>query len=203
MKDSENRNMTKNIGRSLFLLALFCGPIPAALADPPDVTYDLTFFKEKPKTQSAIDFSLKADDFGKHSYKRALLKSKFGTSSVGLGVNGQNPSFNPNAFDYLHPETLKDNLENVSDDDAYFDEAYNKPEVHKDYSSSYEINKRFDDKFMKNDSKFQERKDDQLFGSSGSSSRFNKNGSTSQSKNSSESSKKFNLQNTSSDDSMF
>lgn len=131
----------------------------------PTVNYDLTTFKEKPKTQSAIDFSLKADDFGKHSYKRALLKSKFGTSSVGLGVNGINPSFNPNAFDYLHPETLKDNLENVSDDDAYFDEAYNKPEVQKNYSNSYEINKRFDDKFLQSDSKFQNKKDNDLFGS--------------------------------------
>lgn len=193
------RSFLKN---SLVLIAFLSGAGfgLAANADPPEVTYDLTFFKEKPKTQSAIDFSLKADDFGKHSYKRALLKSKFGTSSVGLGVNGQNPSFNPNAFDYLHPETLKDNLENVSEDDAYFDEAYNKPEVHKDYSSGYEINKSFDDKFLKNDSKFQERKDDQVFGSS----RFNKSGSPSQSSESSNSSsKKFNLQQSGSDDSMF
>ncbi len=137
----------------------------AAAHAQPTVNYDLTTFKEKPKTQSAIDFSLKADDFGKHSYKRALLKSKFGTSSVGLGVNGQNPAFNPNAFDYLHPESLKDNLENVSDDDAYFDEAYNKPEVQKNYSNSYEINKRFDDKFLQSESKFRNKKDDELFGS--------------------------------------
>ncbi|MBP7864047.1 hypothetical protein KA183_20345 [bacterium] len=145
------------------LSVVLCSFANSAQAQP-TVNYDLTTFKEKPKTQSAIDFSLKADDFGKHSYKRALLKSKFSTSSVGLGVNGQNPAFNSNAFDYLHPETLKDNLENVSDDDAYFDEAYNKPEVQKNYSSSYEINKRFDDKFNKSDSKFQSKKDDELFG---------------------------------------
>lgn len=164
----------------------------------PTVNYDLTTFKEKPKTQSAMDFSLKADDFGKHSYKRALLKSKFGTSSIGLGVNGQSPAFNPNAFDYLHPETLKDNLENVSDDDAYFDEAYNKPEVQKSYSSSYETNKRFDDKFSKIDSKFQNKKDDDLFGSPTRSQKQSSH------QGNSDSSKKFQLnQDPNPDDSMF
>jgi len=179
------------------LVTLALSSIAAAQAQP-TVNYDLTTFKEKPKTQSAIDFSLKADDFGKHSYKRALLKSKFGTSSIGLGVNGQNPGFNPNAFDYLHPETLKDNLENVSDDDAYFDEAYNKPEVQKNYSNSYEINKRFDDKFLQSDSKFQNKKDDELFGTPTRSSNSNSL------KGNSDSSKKFQLnKDPNPDDSMF
>jgi hypothetical protein len=172
--------------------------IPGAQAEPPTVTYDLTTFTEKPKTKAALDFTLKADDFPKHSYKRALLKSQFATSSVGLGANGQNQIYNPNAFDYLHPETLKDNLENVSDDDAYFDEAYNKPELHKNYSSSYEINKRFDDKFTKSDSKFQNKKDDELFGSATRSQK------TSSHQGNSDSSKKFQLnKDPIPDDSMF
>ncbi len=178
-------------------VSLVLSSLVAAQAQP-TVNYDLTTFKEKPKTQSAIDFSLKADDFGKHSYKRALLKSKFGTSSIGLGVNGQSPAFNPNAFDYLHPETLKDNLENVSDDDAYFDEAYNKPEVQKNYSNSYEINKRFDDKFLQSDSKFQNKKDDELFGTPTRLQRSNS------SQGNSDSSKKFQLnKDPNPDDSMF
>lgn len=106
--------------------------------------YDMRFL-DRDSHKPSNPFTLSGNDFHKHSYRRMLLNSPYGSSSIGLGANSQKQIFNKDAYDYMNPNSKKINQPTASPElDPYIDNAYG-PKINKHYTAGYDTNKDFNE----------------------------------------------------------
>lgn len=105
--------------------------------------YDKSFITRPDYKKPTNPFAAQASDFHKHSYRRMLLNSPFASSSVGLGVQAQNKTFNNDAYNYLNPDSFKANDATPEEVNRYIDQVY-KPEMNSSDNQGYAVDKNFD-----------------------------------------------------------
>ena len=96
-------------------------------------TYDMSAFDANRNSAGASQFRITPDMYPKHSYQRLKLMRMYGPKGKAIGLT----KIKGKAFNYMNPETLKDQRNKAKATDMYIDNAYDAPDVDKSYDPAY------------------------------------------------------------------